>query len=60
MNIPSLDPDSMKEEQTQRDIVKNPTRAMIHISDVREKHIIRARYYRVGNYRITPEAATKS
>ena len=36
MNISSLNPDSMKEEQTQREIIKKATREKIRIAAVQE------------------------
>ena len=50
MNIASLNPDSMKEEQMQRDIIKDLTRNKIHIAAIQETHIIQDRDYLLDNY----------
>ena len=60
MDIASLNPDSAKEEQTQRDIIKNLTRNKIHIAEIQEPHIIQERDYILYNYRIVTAASTKS
>ena len=52
MNIAILNPESMKEEQMQRYIVKDMTRFKIHISAIQETHITQYRDYLLGNYRI--------
>ena len=57
-NIASLNPDSMGEEQMQRDIAKDITRNQIHIAAIRETHIAHDRDYRLDNYRIITEAST--
>ena len=59
MNISSLNPDSMKEDQMQRGIIKDLTRIKIHIAAIRETHITQDRYYIMGNYRVITAAATK-
>ena len=59
MNIASLNPDSAKSEQMQRDIIKNLTRNKIHIASIQETHIIQDRDYLSDNYRIIASAATK-
>ena len=59
MNIASLSPDSIKEELTQRDIIKDLTRNEIHIAGIQETHIIQGRDYLLDNYRIIPAEATK-
>ena len=58
MNIASLDPDSMEEEQTQRLIIQNLTRNLIHISAIQEKHITQDRDYIIDNYRVITSPAT--
>ena len=59
MNISSLNPGSVKEEQMKRGIVKNLNRNKIHIAAIRETHIIQDRDYIIDKYRITTAAATK-
>ena len=59
-NIASLNPDSTKEEQMQRDIIKDLTRNKIHIAAIQETHIDQDRDYLIDNYRIITAAATKS
>ena len=59
MDIASLNPDSMKEEQMQSDIIKNLARSKIHISAIQETHIIHDRDHLIDNYRIVEESATK-
>ena len=60
MNIAILNPDSLKEEQMQRDIIKDLTRNKIHIADIRETHIIQDSDYLLDNYRIVTTAPAKS
>ena len=50
MNIARINPDSAKEEQTQRDIIKNLTRNRIHIESTQETHIRNGRDYLPDNY----------
>ena len=57
MDISSLHPDSMKEEQSQRDIIKKLTRGNIHISAIQETHITQEMDYLLDNYRVTAESA---
>ena len=62
LNIASLDPDSMREREatTHREIAKGLTRNRIHIAEVQEKHITKARSYLMGNYRIIEAVADKN
>ena len=59
MNMSSINPDSVKEEQTQRDIIKNLTRRKIHIAAIQETHIAHDRDYIMGNYRVVTAAGNK-
>ena len=59
LNIASINPDSTKEEQTQRDIIKNLARHRIHIAAIQETHITQARDYLLYNYRVVTEASNK-
>ena len=60
MDISSIIPGSMKEEQMQRDITKDITRNKIHTSAIQETHIIHDRGYLLDNYRIITAASSKS
>ena len=60
MYIASLNPGSMKEEQTQRDIIKDITRSKIHIAAIRETNISQDRDYLLDNYRIITASSAKS
>ena len=59
MTIAILNNDSVKGEQTKRDITKNLTRNEIHISAIQETRIIHDRDYTIDNYRATTAAAAK-
>ena len=59
MNIASLNPDSMKDEQVQRDIIKDPTRNKIHIAAAQATHITQDRDYILDNYRIITASSAK-
>ena len=52
LNIASPNPDSMKEEQTQQDIIKSITGNKIHIAAIPETQIANGRSYLLGDYRI--------
>ena len=58
MNIASLNPDSKKEAQMRRDIIKNITRNKIHIAAIQETHITQDRDYLLDNYRIITAPST--
>ena len=60
MNIASLNPGSMKEEQMQREIIKNLMRNKIHIAAIQETHIAQDRDYLLDNNRIITASSTKS
>ena len=59
MNISILSPNSMKEEQMRRDIIKNLARNKIHIASIRETHIAQDGAYLLYNYRAIAAAAAK-
>ena len=59
LNIASLNPDSMKERETQHGIVKRLTRNRIHLAAIQETHITRDCSYMLDNYRITTSSAGK-
>ena len=59
MNISSLSPESMEEEQLKRGIIKNMIRRKIHIASIQETHITKDRDYLMGNYRVITAAAAK-
>ena len=60
LNIASLNPDSMKEEQTQREVINGLIRSAIRISEIHETHITQDRSYLLGNYRIVTASSDKS
>ena len=60
MNVASLNPDSMKEERMQRDIIKDLARNKIHIAEIQETHITQYSGYLLDNYMINTASATKS
>ena len=59
MNNSFLNPYSTKEEQTQRDNIKNLTRRKIHLAEIQETNIAQDSGYILGNYRITTSSAAK-
>ena len=59
MNIFSLNPDSVKEERTQRDTIKILTRNKIRIATNQERHIAKDRDYILDTYRIITSTAAK-
>ena len=59
VNISSLNPDSMEEEQTRRDIIKILARSKVNIAAIQETHIIQDRDYLLGNYRSTTSLSAK-
>ena len=56
LNIASLNPDSIRGKEMQREIVKGPTKNKIHLEAIQETHITRDCNYMIDNYRVITEA----
>ena len=59
LNIARLNPDSMRESTTQKEIVKGQIKNRIHIAAIQETHITQDRRYIMEKYRIITAAADK-
>ena len=60
MNIAILNPDSMEEGRTQRDIIEDLAPSKIHIEAIQETNITQYRGYLLDNDRIVTESSGKS
>ena len=60
LNIASLNPDSMRGEGTQQEIVKGVIKNKIHLAEIQETHITSYCNYMVANYRVITEAEDKN
>ena len=59
LDIASLNPDSVIEEQMQRGVIKYLNRSKIRVDAVQETHITHDRNYLLCNYRIITAEGTK-